>query len=433
MSTPKNIVNILFLGIDKKEGNLAKTDTVLLFTANLETNNLSCLFIPRDTRVAIKNGGYDKINHAFAFGKEPLTLDTVQNLLDIEIDHYIRLDMDTFKKIIDTLGGVEVDVEHDMHYEDPYDEEGLKIDLKRGRKTLLGKDTLDYLRYQDARGDLGRIERQKEFVPIFLNQFRQKDVFTILTTIFTTQDQLQTDMSIRESIAFIRFLFNVETDAIQTDILKGKHAIFEKVNYYLPFILENRTNFFEKIHVNIDDEQKTRWQEDEKHYIFDLPKSIYEDKKGTDKKVKLAEKTAQKIVHQLVAEEPNDQKQNITTQESQAESQKTIVREEKTFPKTEEQLAEDRLKISRASISVTVINSSGINGAGKEVATILKDLGYNVTEVRTGEYSDRLKTTITTPTEQIDGFYGMPFSCILMDGGELGKAVVNIGKDYQHE
>ena len=78
-----------------------------------------------------------------------------------------------------------------------------------------------------------------------------------------------------------------------------------------------------------------------------------------------------------------------------------------------------------------VINDSGINGAGAEVAGILQRKGFIISGVETGKTSSRQQTTITTSTRNTDVFYGMPFKCVIMDGGSSNQAVVHIGLDYR--
>ena len=78
-----------------------------------------------------------------------------------------------------------------------------------------------------------------------------------------------------------------------------------------------------------------------------------------------------------------------------------------------------------------VINSSGIDGAGADVAAALQKKGFIITSVETGKVNTREQTTITTSERNTDVFYGMPFPCIIMDGGSSNQAVVNIGRDYR--
>ena len=82
-------------------------------------------------------------------------------------------------------------------------------------------------------------------------------------------------------------------------------------------------------------------------------------------------------------------------------------------------------------ISVLIINDSGINGAAARLADRLRAKGFNVTGVDTGRKSDRSHTIIVTDSSNTEWFYGMPFPCTIMDGGEPNEAVVYIGQDYE--
>ena len=78
-----------------------------------------------------------------------------------------------------------------------------------------------------------------------------------------------------------------------------------------------------------------------------------------------------------------------------------------------------------------IINDSGINGAGAKMANVLREKGFNVTGIDTGRKSDRTHTIIITDDSNTDWFYGMPFSCTIMDGSDPNEAVVYIGQDYE--
>ena len=84
-------------------------------------------------------------------------------------------------------------------------------------------------------------------------------------------------------------------------------------------------------------------------------------------------------------------------------------------------------------IKVLVINDSGINGAGAEAAEILQRKGFVISSVETGRTSSREQTSITTSARNTDVFYGMPFPCIIMDGGSSNQAVLRIGLDYKKQ
>ncbi len=160
-------INVLILGIDRTydfDGAPmeapARADVIMLASLNPRSNSVSLVSIPRDTKVAIPGRGVNKINASHTYGGQDLTRRAVQDLLDVPIDRCLEADFRAFVQIIDAMGGVEVDVEKDMRYEDRAG--GLKVDIKQGRQVLDGAKALDYVRYRaDALGDINRVRRQQ--------------------------------------------------------------------------------------------------------------------------------------------------------------------------------------------------------------------------------------------------------------------------------
>ena len=129
-----NRINVLLLGTDDGDSDdfdkdvPKRTDAMLLVSFDPENSQVSVLSLPRDTRVTIPGRrGHDKINAAYAYGGVPLAKRTVANLLQVPINHYMQVDWQGFIKVVDMLGGVDLDVEQNMDYEDPYAD--LKIHL----------------------------------------------------------------------------------------------------------------------------------------------------------------------------------------------------------------------------------------------------------------------------------------------------------------
>ena len=103
----------------------------------------------------IPGRGYNRINTAYAFGGPELARRTLEMWLGIDIDYYVVVDFAGFEHVVDTLGGVEIDVEKRMRYQDRA--QGLYIDLRPGRQVLDGRQALHYIRYRaDGLGDVSR-------------------------------------------------------------------------------------------------------------------------------------------------------------------------------------------------------------------------------------------------------------------------------------
>jgi len=165
---------VLLMGVDRRDDDIGRSDTLMLAAVDEKKDRISLLSIPRDTRVEIGNYGYDKINHAYAFGGHDLTISSIRKLLGVPVSHYILIDTSAFERIVDAVGGVDLYVERDMDYEDP--EAGLSIHMRQGYRHLDGAEAEQYLRYRgDDLGDLGRTQRQQKFVKAFYAKLLRVD------------------------------------------------------------------------------------------------------------------------------------------------------------------------------------------------------------------------------------------------------------------
>lgn len=160
----KDAVNLLLLGVDEREGDKGRSDTMILMSLHPKTDSMLMLSIPRDTYVDIPDYGMDKINHAYAFGDVGLAVQTVENTFDLPVHYYAKVNMEGFVQGIDALGGVNV------HNETAFSQGG--ADFSSGDIHLDGKNALKYIRMRknDPRGDMGRNERQREVIKAAMNE-----------------------------------------------------------------------------------------------------------------------------------------------------------------------------------------------------------------------------------------------------------------------
>jgi len=151
-------VNILILGTDNRGDEVARSDTIMFVTANVDTHKVSIISIPRDTRVDIPGVGLTKINHANAVGEmrggvHEGTLEStraVSNFLGVPINYYIKIDFQGFAKAIDAVGGIDVTL--------PYPVNDNRIQLAAGTHHLNGDQALRFsrVRYGLPNGDFDR-------------------------------------------------------------------------------------------------------------------------------------------------------------------------------------------------------------------------------------------------------------------------------------
>lgn len=163
------VLNVLVLGVDELE-NVHRSDTVILARIDIDNRKAVVMSIPRDTRVpSQKHKGYGKLNHAYAFGGIEGLRDTVVNLTGVPINNYLILNYNSFPKIVDAVGGVDLTIKKRMKYTDKA--QNLHIDFHPGPAHLNGSDALKYVRFRmDAMGDLGRMKRQQQFAAAFMKK-----------------------------------------------------------------------------------------------------------------------------------------------------------------------------------------------------------------------------------------------------------------------
>jgi LCP family protein required for cell wall assembly len=149
--------SVLVMGIDEREHDRGRSDTMIVIAVNPNKPSMLMFNIPRDTRTEIVgHHTVDKINHAYAFGGIEMSLASVEKFLDMPIDYVVKMNMEGFVKLIDLVGGVEVNNPF------AFNQEGTHFD--QGTIKLDGELALLYarMRYEDPRGDLGRNDRQRQ-------------------------------------------------------------------------------------------------------------------------------------------------------------------------------------------------------------------------------------------------------------------------------
>lgn len=158
----KNRITVLLIGADQRpEEEKFNTDSIILASIDPKNARVSLLSIPRDTRVSIPGYSELKINGVAPRTDLDTLVDVVADLTGVPIAGYVQTNFDGFKSIIDTLGGITIDVEKDMYFETGDKVDGV-IDLKKGLQKLDGSKALQYARYRnDALADISRTARQQ--------------------------------------------------------------------------------------------------------------------------------------------------------------------------------------------------------------------------------------------------------------------------------
>ena len=280
--TAKDKATIMIMGVDERSDDVGRSDTLMVATIDPQKNEASLLSIPRDTRVAIPKNGYDKINAAYAYGGEKLTQRTVEDFLGIRMDHYVIINTHAFQKIIDAIGGIDIDVEKRMYYEDPWDDDGgLVIDLRPGRQHMDGKTAVTYVRYRDEEGDIGRVKRQQKFMRACVDAVTTPAILPRLPGIIASViDSVKTDLSVRQMLEFIGTLKQAQAKGLRTDMVPGRPLYIEGISYWIPDMEQLRRNMVNTLGLSLNANERSRMERAIRDYENSIPASATEVPEG---------------------------------------------------------------------------------------------------------------------------------------------------------
>ena len=213
---------ILLMGIDSTDEVLSKNaiangDTLILITFNPKTLNATMLSIPRDSYVPIacwSGRPENKITHAAAYGNDCM-INTIENYLDVNIDYYAKINFKGLVKLVNAVGGVEVDVPKELCTDDS--SRGGVVCIKEGHQTLMGEEALVFARNrkQLANGTFGREAHQQEIIKALIDKIKNiKDVTKFIEILNTVSDNLDTNLTTKQILSF----YNVAKDIIKKSL-----------------------------------------------------------------------------------------------------------------------------------------------------------------------------------------------------------------------
>ncbi|WP_010676971.1 polyisoprenyl-teichoic acid--peptidoglycan teichoic acid transferase TagU [Bacillus timonensis] len=226
--TEKEPISVLLMGVDQRPGDRGRSDTMIVLTVNPHDKSTKMVSIPRDTRTEIIGKGFeDKINHAYAFGGPEMAMDTVENFLDIPIDYFVQVNMESFKDIVDAVGGVTVN--NDLAFT------AGNYTFGEGKITLDGKEALAYsrMRKQDPRGDFGRQDRQRQIIKAVIDKGASFSTLTNFGNILSALgNNIQTNMSFDE-MKDIQKNYKDARFNIEQSMVKGQGTKIDGIYYYI--------------------------------------------------------------------------------------------------------------------------------------------------------------------------------------------------------
>ncbi len=238
-------INILMLGCDELKYS-KHADVIMLLSYEPRTKFLDILSIPRDSKVPRTDSKhwrpYQKANEVYARAynktKNPhdsciAVKDSISKFLDMTIQFYLQVDYNSFCDVIDAMGGVEMNIEKRMDYDDNWGK--LHIHFKPGLQKLNGKKSLEYIRFRDkALGDVGRIVRQHKFLKILSNQMRNVRLLMKLPDIYSAiVRNTWTNMWLKDVISLMIELRDVTRRDLRIQNLPGIAKCLIGKNYWV--------------------------------------------------------------------------------------------------------------------------------------------------------------------------------------------------------
>ena len=216
-------INVLILGLDK-DG--YRTDTIIVASYDLENNTVNMLSIPRDTRMYVGKH-YQKINCAYAIKEDGKmkgvsgTIEAVNRLTGIDIHHYVVFECNTFREVIDALGGVDFDVPQNMNYDDPV--QNLHIHLKKGFQHLDGDKAEQLVRFRKyPTGDIKRVEVQQDFVKAIATQKINVAIIGKLPELFKVwKENIKMSFTAGDVVRYSGNLLGLKSENIKAYLLPG--------------------------------------------------------------------------------------------------------------------------------------------------------------------------------------------------------------------
>lgn len=231
-------VSVLLMGIEDytTNGDNGRTDTLMVATFSPNDENLKLVSIPRDTLVEIVGRGTeDKINHAHVFGGKEMTIETVENLLEIPIDYYATVNFDAFKNVVDVLDGITVDVPFNFQ-QNSDDPKAEKLQFYEGEMELDGRHALAYarMRKEDPRGDIGRNERQQEVIQSMIEKALSLGTITKVDDLAReVGNNVETNIKISEGLGFLKQYSDFRASSIDKLSIETSSTRINGISYQI--------------------------------------------------------------------------------------------------------------------------------------------------------------------------------------------------------
>ncbi|MFR0580832.1 LCP family protein [Limosilactobacillus mucosae] len=227
-------VSVLAMGTDvgalKRGSKGGNTDTLELITINPKKETVTMTSIPRDILIKVdtdEGADYIKLNAAYQIGGAKQTVKQVKELLGVPIDYYAVVNMGVLKKVVNAVGGVDVNNPFAFDYEGQH--------FAKGKLHLNGHDALQYsrMRYDDPKGDYGRQNRQQQVIKSIMKNFKKSGSISAANKILdAVKDGVKTNIPI-DNVATLYSNYHVALNNIKTEHFQGMDATIEGVSFQI--------------------------------------------------------------------------------------------------------------------------------------------------------------------------------------------------------
>lgn len=236
-------LNIMIFGVDKGK---SLSDVNMIARFDPKTSQVQLVSIPRDTYFDLKKSQFTnwkaknknvpntvKLTDAHSYSGSEATIELIEIMFGVEIDYYVKLDLDGFKQIVDTVGGVDIDVPRNMYYPDP--EQGLYINLKKGPQTLDGKKAEQFVRYRGSvRSDLERMEMQQLLIKELAKKIlKERNVIVLTKLAYDLFKYVETDFPLTQIPTYLPAAMKVNVDNMNMYSLPGEGTKINGVYYHV--------------------------------------------------------------------------------------------------------------------------------------------------------------------------------------------------------
>ncbi len=206
----EDVFNVLLIGTDARDPDAenGRSDTMMLVSFNKYDNKSTIVSFLRDSLVEIDGYGQSKLGHTLAYGGVGLTINTINQNFDLDIQNYITINFENLVNIIDKLGGIEVYISaEEAEY---YRAIGM-AGIEEGLVTLDGSQALAHTRNRTLGNDFERTRRQRSVMyGIYNKVMAEKDPTTILPLIEYCLTQVQTNMSVTDIYEWAKVVLGIE-------------------------------------------------------------------------------------------------------------------------------------------------------------------------------------------------------------------------------